>query len=108
MPGLRDLTQQQKDELRVMLRAKGELNPYIIAQAYIIRATNTIFIGRCVMATSQDIELSPVVWLANPAAYRVVIAGGPPAAGDIERIAGPVILGRSQILEAIEWRRALP
>lgn len=108
MPGLRDLTPEQRAELRILLKSKGELNPYTITQPYLIRTTSNIFIGRCTMASAVDIELAPAVWLVNTVIYRSLVAGGSPTAADIERITGPVILGRSQILDAIEWRRALP
>ena len=64
------------------------------------------WVGKLKAMTSQELLLEKVSWVAWTSRFSETSKNG--NLDEVEKIDGPVIIGRNAVVDAIEWKHNLP
>lgn len=102
-----ELTLGEIKRLQALLKQEGDGHPYQIGKNYFIRTVTHHLTGRLVKVTSQELVLVDAAWIADDGRFHEALRDG--KFSEIEPFPdGEVIVGRGSLIDATEWRHALP
>lgn len=80
--------------------------PWVVGRAYFIRTVTMHVVGRLVSVCERELALEDAAWVADSGRFSNALKTG--ALAEIEPFVDSVIVGRGSIVDATEWRHALP
>lgn len=103
-----DLTVKEIKHIQSLLKGNGETHPYQIGKNYFIRTVTHHLTGRLTKVTSKELVIQDAAWIADDGRFNEAIKDG--KLNEIEPFPDglDVIVGRGSIIDAIEWKHALP
>lgn len=81
-------------------------HPWKIGQAYLIRTSTMHLTGRLVAVHEHELVLEQAAWIADTGRFHNALVTG--ALVEVEPMPGTVLVGRGAVIDAAEWRHALP
>jgi hypothetical protein len=80
--------------------------PWKIGEAYLIRTVTYFLVGRLTWVGTTELVLLDAAWVADTGRFATALATG--RFSEVEPFSGPVIVGRSAIIDATAWPHVLP
>jgi len=82
-------------------------HPYEVGKAYLIRTVTHYYTCKIVKVFPQELLVSDAAWIADTGRFSTALETG--VLSEIEPIKGrKIVIGRSAIVDAIPWSKALP
>lgn len=79
---------------------------FVVGQSYLIRTVTHYYTGRLTAVNDAELLLSDAAWIADTGRYANSVKSG--ALSEVEPVEGPLVLSRGAIVDAVEWKHALP
>ena len=111
---INELTVGQLKTLQGLCNRLGDTNagddatPYEIGKCYLIRTVTFFHIGKLTAVYRGELILSDAAWVADTGKWSKAMQEGPDMLDEVEMHHGPVIVSRSAIVDAVEWKHPLP
>ncbi len=87
-------------------RVAETVAPWVVGRAYFIRTVTMHVVGRLVSVCERELVLEDAAWVADSGRFNNALKTG--ALAEVEPFVDSVIVGRGSIVDATEWRHALP
>lgn len=101
------LTVKEIRHIQSLLKPTVETHPYDVGKSYFIRTVTHHLTGRLVKVTSKELVLEDAAWVADDGRFNEAIRDG--KLNEVEPFPdGKVIVGRGSLIDAVEWKHALP
>ena len=94
-------------DLKDLLGNRGaDSHSFVIGKNYLIRCVTFYYTGKLVSVTKHDLVLEDAAWIADTGRFHDCLASG--TLKEVEEFPNPVIIPKSSIIDATEWRLSLP
>lgn len=105
-----NLTVREIKHIQSLLKGSGGTDgghPYKAGKSYFIRTVTHHLTGRLVKVTPKELVLEDAAWIADDGRFHDALKTG--NLNEVEPFPdGEVIVGRGSLIDAVEWRHALP
>lgn len=101
-----ELTVKEIKHIQSLLKGSGESHPYKIGKNYFIRTVTHHYTGRLTKVTPKELVIEDAAWIADDGRFFDCIKHG--KINEIEPFQDEVIIGRGSLIDATEWKHALP
>lgn len=102
-----DLTFNEIVDIKNMFsKPKDEISPWVIGKSYFIRTVTMHLIGKLILLNEKELVLSECSWIADSGRFHNALKDG--NLSEVEPFVDDVIVNRTSIIDATEWRHALP
>lgn len=101
-----ELTVKEIKHIQSLLKGPSQESPYKIGKAYLIRTVTLYYTGKIERVTPKEIVISDAAWIADTGRFSDALKTG--ALNEIEPFTDDVIIGRGSVVDAVEWKHALP
>ena len=85
---------------------RGQVTTWRVGLCYLIRTVTMTWTGRLIAFGEHELVLGDAAWIADTGRYHA--ATNEDALSEVEPVEGPVIIGRGSVVDAREWKSALP
>jgi hypothetical protein len=100
------MLQLSLEDLRGLLSQPAKSTFFVVGRAYLVRTVTHYYTGRLVAVNDAELLLEDAAWIADTGRYADSLASG--SLGEVEPMQGNLILSRGAIVDAVEWKHALP
>lgn len=87
-------------------RGANTAAPWVVGRAYFIRTVTMHVVGRLEAVHQNELVLVDAAWAADSGRFNNALKTG--ALAEVEPFVDSVIIGRGSIVDATQWRHALP
>lgn len=103
-----NLTIKEVKHLQSLLRGPDNTHPYRIGKNYFIRTVTHHLTGLLTKVGAKELVLENAAWIADDGRFHEALKNG--TLNEVEPFpdGDEVIVGRGSIIDAIEWKHALP
>jgi len=93
-----------------LLSGNTDATSFILGKSYLIRTVTHISVGRVKQISSQEILLEDASWIADTGRFHDALKNGIEtlSSSEVEPFVDDVVIGRGAIIDATEYRHALP
>ena len=108
---IEELTLKQIRELQSVVSSgstRQDDSHWVVGKNYFIRTVTHYFTGQLVKATSNELVLRDATWIADTGRYHEMLNTGVFDETEPYPDGAEVIVGRGALIDATEWKHALP
>lgn len=95
-----------KQLAKLISPAGGNSHSFEVGRKYLIRTVTLYYTGLLTSVTDTDLLLTDAAWIADTGRFHTALASG--TLSEVEPFIDPVIVPRSAIIDATEWKHPLP
>ena len=108
MNNIDSLTLGEIKQIQTLIGTTVDTHPYQIGKNYLIRTVTMIHTGKLVAVTNQELVLEDAAWIADDGRFADLLTKHSPNEVEPYPDGAKVIVGRSSIIDAVEWQAKLP
>jgi hypothetical protein len=104
-----DLTIKEVKHIQSLLKGPSEgTHPYKVGKNYFIRTVTHHLTGKLIKVTAKELVLMDAAWIADDGRFMNALREGKLNEVEPFHDGDEVIVGRGAVIDAVEWRHALP
>lgn len=104
-----DLTVKQIKHIQSLLKGgESHSHPYQVGKNYFIRTVTHHLTGKLIKVTPKELVLIDAAWIADDGRFMQALKEG--KLNEVEPFpeGDEVVVGRGSLIDAVEWKHALP